>query len=148
MSSESTSVEARPQKIRRIAIPAAIVLVIVFTFVAVQLKNTPTGAYFRVSDQVAMVGLGILLALGVLRFTFPRLYADADKVEVRNIIGTTRYEWDTIQGFSFPDGAPWARLELPDDEYAPVMAIQANDGDYAIKAMRDLRALQRSVEAD
>lgn len=148
MSSEVTSVEARPQKIRRIAIPAAIVLLVVFTFVAVQLKETPTGAYFRVSDQVAMVGLGILLALGVLRFTFPRLYADADGVEVRNIIGTTRYGWDIVQGFSFPDGAPWARLELPDDEYAPVMAIQANDGEYAIKAMRELRALQRSVRAE
>ena len=45
---------------------------------------------------------------------------------------------------SFPDGASWARLELPDDEYLAVMAIQAVDGVRAVEAVRALRKLHRA----
>jgi hypothetical protein len=44
---------------------------------------------------------------------------------------------------SFPDGQPWARLELPSDEYVPIVAIQAADGELAVTAIRELRALHR-----
>jgi hypothetical protein len=140
------SVVVRPRKVRRVAIPAAVVLVVAFTVVAVLLRNTPTGVYFRISDQVAMAGLGVLLACGVLLLTRPRLKADMDGVEVRNIVTTQRYSWPLVQTISFPDGAPWARLELPEDEYVPVMAIQATDGAHAVEAMRHLRELRRRVE--
>lgn len=140
------SVVVRPRKVRQVAIPAAIVLVVVFAVVAVLLRNTPTGVYFRISDQIAMAGLGVLLACGVLLLTRPRLLADMDGVEVRNIVTTQRYSWPLVQAISFPDGAAWARLELPEDEYVPVMAIQSTDGDRAVQAMRDLRELRRRVE--
>jgi acyl-CoA synthetase (AMP-forming)/AMP-acid ligase II len=139
--------EARPRKARRVAVAAAVVLVVVFTVVAVLLRRTPTGVYFRFSDQVAMVLLGLLLAGAVLLFIRPRVRAIADGVEVRNVLTTRTVPWDLVLGVSFPDGAPWARLELPDDEYIAVMAIQAVDGQYAVEAIRSLRAVQAEHSA-
>ncbi|WP_309501050.1 PH domain-containing protein [Saccharopolyspora gloriosae] len=141
------TVTVRPVKIRRVVIPVAIVLVVVFTVVAVLLRNTPTGVYFRISDQVAMAGLGVLLACGALLLARPRLHADLDGIEVRNIINTHHYSWDEVYAISFPDGAAWARLELAHDEYASVMAVQSTDGAHAVQAMRDLRDLRRAVDA-
>lgn len=133
--------EARPRKSRRVAMASAVVLVAVFAVVAALLRRTPTGVYFRASDQVAMVLLGFLLAGAVLLFTRPRVRAGADGVEVRNVLTTRTVPWDLILRVSFPDGAPWARLELPDDEYIAVMAIQASDGRHALQAIRGLRAV-------
>jgi hypothetical protein len=133
--------QARPRKARHVAVAAAVVLVVVFTVVAVLLRRTPTGVYFRFSDQVAMVLLGLLLAGAALLFTRPRVRAVADGVEVRNVLTTRTVPWDLVLRVSFPDGAPWARIELPDDEYIAVMAIQAADGRYAVQAMRSLRAV-------
>ncbi len=133
--------EARPRKARRVAIAAAVVLVAVFAVVAALLRQTPTGVYFQLSDQVAMVLLGLLLAGAALLFARPRVRAGADGVEVRNLGGSRTLPWELVLRVSFPDGAPWARLELPDDEYIAVMAIQAADGRHAVQAIRALRAL-------
>jgi hypothetical protein len=133
--------EARSRKARRVAVASAVVLVVVFTVVAVLLRRTPTGVYFQLSDQVAMVLLGLLLAGAALLFTRPRVRAGADGVEVRNLFGSRTLPWEVVLRVSFPDGAPWARLELPDDEYIAVMAIQSVDGRHAVQAIRALRAL-------
>lgn len=137
----TTVFEARPRKARRIAIAAAVVLVAVFAVVGVLLRRTPTGVYFRPADQVAMVLLGLLLAGLALLFARPRVRADAQGVEVRNLLGTRTLPWELVLWVSFPDGDPWARLELPDDEYIAVMAIQSVDGRHAVRDIRALRAL-------
>ncbi len=139
--------EARPRKARRVAVAAAVVLVVVFVVVAVLLRQTPTGVYFRFSDQVAMVLLGLLLAGAALLFARPRVRAGADGVEVRNLFGSRTLPWGLVLRVSFPDGAPWARLELPDDEYIAVMAIQAADGRQAVQAIRALRAVHAEYTA-
>ncbi|TWG08294.1 PH domain-containing protein [Saccharopolyspora dendranthemae] len=141
------TVDVRPRKVRRVAIPLAILLVGVFALVGTLLRSTPTGVVFNVSDQIAMGFLGLLLASGVMLLTRPRLRADAEGLEVRNIIGTQRIPWQLVQGVTFPDGAPWARVELPEDEYVPIMAVQATDGNHAVTAMRELRELRRSIDA-
>jgi hypothetical protein len=135
----TTVFEARPRKARRIAMAAAVVLIAVFAVVGTLLRETPTGVYFRLSDQVAMVMLGLLLASAVLLFTRPRVRAGADGVEVRNLLATRMVPWELVLRVSFPDGAPWARIELPDDEYIAVMAIQSADGRHAVQAIRTLR---------
>ncbi|MBQ0926508.1 PH domain-containing protein [Saccharopolyspora endophytica] len=145
MSAEAVVV--RPRKVRRVAIPIAILLIVVFALVGTLLRNTPTGVVFNLSDQIAMGVLGLLLASGVMLLTRPRLRADADGLEIRNIIGTQRIPWQLVQGVTFPDGAPWARVELPEDEYVPIMAVQATDGDHAVTAMRSLRELRRTIDA-
>ncbi|MGH3915120.1 MAG: PH domain-containing protein [Pseudonocardiaceae bacterium] len=134
-------VDVRPRKARRVAVASAVLLIVVFTVIAVLLRRTPTGVYFRISDQVAMVVLGLLLAGAVLLFARPRVRAGAEGVEVRNLLGTRTLPWELVLRVSFPDGAPWARLELPDDEYIAVMAIQAADGRRAVEAIRALRAV-------
>jgi mannitol/fructose-specific phosphotransferase system IIA component len=133
--------EARPRKARRVAIAAAVLLIAVFSIVAVLLRQTPTGVYFQVSDQVAMVVLGVLLAGAALLFARPRVRAGDEGVEVRNVLTTRTVPWELILRVSFPDGASWARLEIPDDEYITVMAIQAADGQHAVQAIRTLRAV-------
>ncbi len=139
--------EARPRKARRVAVAAAVVLVAVFTVVATLLRQTPTGVYFQLSDQIAMVLIGLLLAGAALLFTRPRVRAGADGVEVRNLAGSQMLPWELVLRVSFPDGAPWARLELPDDEYIAVMAIQAADGRQAVQAIRALRAVHAEYTA-
>jgi hypothetical protein len=136
----TTVFEARPRKARRVAVAAAVLLVAVFTVVGALLRRTSTGVYFRLSDQVAMVVLGLLLAGAALLFARPRVRAGADGVEVRNLIATRTVPWELVLRVSFPDGAPWARIELPDDEYIAVMAIQSADGRRAVQAIRALRA--------
>ncbi|MGH3510765.1 MAG: PH domain-containing protein [Pseudonocardiaceae bacterium] len=135
----TTVFEARPRKARRVAVAAAVLLVAVFTVVGALLRRTSTGVYFRLSDQVAMVVLGLFLAGAALLFARPRVRASADGVEVRNLIATRMVPWELVLRVSFPDGAPWARIELPDDEYIAVMAIQSADGR---KAVQDIRALR------
>jgi hypothetical protein len=133
--------EARPRKARWVAIASAVVVVAVFTVVAVLLRSTPTGVYFRLSDQVAMMLLGLLLAGAALLFARPRVRASVQGVEVRNLLATRTVPWELVLRVSFPDGAPWARLELPDDEYIAVMAIQSADGRHAVRDIRALRAV-------
>ncbi|WP_018686099.1 PH domain-containing protein [Actinokineospora enzanensis] len=138
-------VTARPRRVRLVSGAFAVVFVAVFSVVAVLLRGSDTGAVFQVSDQVAMVGIGVLLACGVLWLTWPKVSADEGGVTVRNLLGGTRYPWASVERISFPDGAAWARLELPDDEYVPIMAVQAVDGPRAVSAIRDLRALHAAA---
>jgi hypothetical protein len=133
--------EIRPRRVRWVAWIAAIALFAVMVFVAVALRQVSTGVYFRTDDQVAMVVLGLLISLGVLMPTLARVRADADGVEVRNLLITRRLPWSEVLEVSFPDGSRWARLELADDEYLPVSAIQLVDGQHAVTAIGRLRAL-------
>ncbi|MTD55902.1 PH domain-containing protein [Amycolatopsis pithecellobii] len=142
------SVVIRPLRAAVMSIVLAVFLVIAFTVVAVLLRGSNTGAIFEVSDQVAMVGIGILLAGGALLFATPRVRADTEGVEVRNVIFLTRrYSWLDVIAVSFPDGASFARLELPEDEYCGVLAIQSVDRDRAVEAVRALRRLHKQAWA-
>ena len=133
----------RPYKVRRIAYPVAIALVVIFVVIAILLRSGSTGVQFGVSDQASIAAIGVVLALAALLCVRARVVADADGVEVRNLMFGQKVPWSVIRAVSFPDGAPWARLELPQDEYVPIVAIQAIDGERAVVAMRELRALHR-----
>ncbi len=137
----------RPHRVRVSAWIGAAATVAAFVVIAALLRTTDTGVYFRFADQVAMVLLGVLVAAGILLLARPRVRADARGVEVRNT-GVPRYlPWELVTAVSFPDGASWARLELPDDEYLPVMAVQVVDGRRAVAAMRQLRALHEAARS-
>jgi hypothetical protein len=138
----SAVVVVRPRKMLIAAWVGAVVTVGLFVAIAVVLRTDPTGVFFRFADQVALVLLGLFIAGGLLLFALPRVRADAEGIEVRNILVTRRLPWALVRRVSFPDGASWARLDLPDDEYLPVLAIQAADGQRAVDAITRLRALQ------
>lgn len=135
----------RPRRVRLFAGIVAMFFVAVFAVVAGLLKSGDTGVTFHTSDQVAMVGIGLFLAAAVLWLAWPVVRADDAGIEVRNLLGARRYSWAVVRQVSFPNGAWWARLELPYDEYLPMMAIQAIDGEQAVAAMRELRRLHREA---
>jgi hypothetical protein len=137
----------RPLRVRQVVVPVAVALVVVFVVVAVLLRNSQTGVHFSLADQVSMVLIGLVLGGAVLLLARPRVRADAEGVEVRTLLFGRRLAWSEVRGVSFPDGAPWARLDLPADEYIPVVAIQAADGERAVRAIRELRSLHRAARS-
>jgi hypothetical protein len=60
---------------------------------------------------------------------------------VRATILTRRVPWSEIVAVSFPDGAQFARLDLPDDEYLTIAALQAVDRGHAAQGVTALRRL-------
>jgi len=133
--------QVRPKRIQYVAYGAAAVIVVVHIAVGALLKVGATGVIFQTADQVAMAILGFILAGLVLLLTRPRLRAGAAGISVRNVLGDKLIPWPDVAGVSFPVGARWARIDLPDDEYVPAMAIQAVDKTHAVEAMDTLRAV-------
>ncbi|BDB60411.1 MULTISPECIES: PH domain-containing protein [Rhodococcus] len=135
--------EVRPEKMRRWVVVAAVVVMALHIFAALVLRGGgDTGVNLRVVDQIAILAIGVVLTGGVLLFTRPRLRAGADGVSVRNVVAERHIPWTDVRGLFFDHGAPWARLELPFDEYVPVVAIQARDGERAVDALELFRELE------
>ncbi|MGH3968117.1 MAG: PH domain-containing protein, partial [Mycobacterium sp.] len=121
--------------------PAAVVIAAAHIAVGLLLKVNSSGVIFKTADQVAIAALGIVIAGFVLLFARPRLRVGAAGLSVRNLFGYRLVPWPNVVGVSFPAGARWARIDLADDEYIPLMAIQAVDKDRAVDAMDTVRAL-------
>ena len=60
---------------------------------------------------------------------------------MRNLVNDKLIPWSDVVGVSFPQGARWARVDLPDDEYIALMAIQSVDKDRAVTAMEQVRTM-------
>ena len=119
----------------------AILIVTIHVVVSVLLTIRASGVIFRTYDRVAVVVLGLIVAGALLLFTRARVRAGESGVSVRNALGDRLIPWSEVVGVSFPAGKRWARRELPDDEYIPLVAIQSADKEHAVQAMRELRAL-------
>ena len=133
--------QVRPHLTPYFAYGAAIVILAAHVAIGVMLKASSTGVVFQTADQVAMVGLGVVIAGIVLLFARPRLRVGRSGLAVRNMLGEKLITWSEVADVSFPVGARWARVELADDEYIPLMAIQAVDKERAVAAMDNVRAL-------
>ncbi len=131
----------RPRRAVRTAWIVAVLLAAFFIVGGILLRTGSTGVEFRLADQIAMIGIGLIAAAAVLLLTRPRLRAGARGVSVRNILGDNEFPWEYIRGVSFPDRKSWARLELVDDDYVPLLAIRSNDKRYAAAALDRLREL-------
>lgn len=127
----------------------ATALVVVFSLVATSLHGATGDSMgtFQRGDQAAMIGLGVLGALGILLFTRPRVEADARGVRVRNVLGSYDLPWEVVRGVRFERGAPWASLELHDDDLVPMLALQAADRELAVAGVRALRRLHQERHA-
>lgn len=133
-----------PHRVRRLAIGSAGAVLVVFVALAFTVSGDRTGIYFRTQDQVAVVLFGVLLAGAILLLARPRLRVDTDGVGIRNVLGEQYFPWALVRGVSFPRTSAWARLELPDDEFVPIMAVRAGDGERAAVAIAALRELART----
>ncbi|MCK0175251.1 MULTISPECIES: PH domain-containing protein [Mycobacteriaceae] len=131
--------EIRPKLTPYFAYAAAALIVAVHVAVGLLLKVGSSGVIFQTADQVAIALVGCIIGAVVLLFARPRLRAGAAGVAVRNLWSDRVIRWADVEGVSFPRGARWARLDLPDDEYIPLMAIQSVDKLRAVEAMERLR---------
>lgn len=145
MTDDSWDAEFRPRTMSLIAVAVAALIAVAGIVVAV-LNDRSSGAILRPADQVAMAGLALLLAGSVLLLTRPRLKVGPRGMAVRLLVEYRLIPWSEVVDFSFPPGRRWARIDLPANEYVPVVAIQSIDRDRAVQAMdtvRDLMARYR-----
>jgi hypothetical protein len=145
---DTWDVQLRPHLTPYVAYAAAVVLVVAHIVIGLLLKLGSTGVIFQTSDQVAMAVLGVVLAGLVLLFARPRLRVGPAGLSVRNALSDRLVPWDEVVGVSFPVGARWARIDLADDEYVPLMAIQSVDKDRAVAAMDTVRSLVARYRPD
>ncbi len=144
----SWDIEVKPHLTPIFAYGAAALILAVHVVVGVLLKASSTGVIFRTADQVAIAALGAVIAAFVCLFARPRLRVGPAGVAVRNLFGYRLFPWNQVLGVSFHPGARWARLDLPDDEYIAVMAVQAADKRRAVESMDRVRALVRRYRPD
>jgi hypothetical protein len=138
----------RPHLTPYFAYGAAIVVVVAHIAVGFLLKIKSTGVVFQTADQVAFAILGVVIACAILLLTRSRLRVGPAGLSVRNVLGDKLVPWADVVDVSFPIGARWARVDLDDDEYIPVMAIQAVDKGRAVDAMDTVRALMSRYRQD
>jgi hypothetical protein len=127
---------------RVICAGAAAAVLTVLVVVGVLLKSSSTGVVsFSTADQVAMIGLGVLLAAGILLLGRPRVDADATGIRVRNILGSHDLPWTAVRSVRFDPKSAWASLLLVTGEEIAVLAVQSADAERAVTAVEGLRAL-------
>jgi hypothetical protein len=142
------AVSAVPRRLRILCAVAAAVVVVVMVVVGVLLKSSVTGVVtFRTSDQVAMVGLGLLMGAGILLLGRSSVDADVDGVRVRNILGRHELPWSAVKAVRFDRSSAWASLLLTNDDELAVLALQAGDRMRAVAAVEGLRALLAHAQA-
>ncbi|MDO5031530.1 PH domain-containing protein [Corynebacterium sp.] len=135
--------EAQSPYLRKVAIVWVILVMAAHLFMGFTVGLSFTGATVTEIDKFAFPGVGVVISvLSWLALTRPRLRANSDGVEVRNIVGSRFYPWQVIYGLSFPEGQRMARLELPEFEFVPVWALQAGDKDDVIAKVRRFRELE------
>lgn len=129
--------------LRRVAFVGVVVIMAAHIFTGVMVDVEFTGAAITTLDKLAFPAIGLILSVLLwLALSRPRVRANEDGVEVRNIIGTRFYPWVVVYGLSFPRGSRMARLELPDFEYVPLWAIQSGDKERAIESVKAFRRLE------
>jgi Bacterial PH domain len=133
--------EVKPHLTPYFAYAAAFLIAAAHIAVGFLLKIGSSGVIFRTADQVAIGLLGVIIGCLVLLFARPRLRVGPDGLAVRNLLAYRLIPWSDVIDVSFPRGARWARVDLPDDEYIPLMAIQSVDKERAVDAMDRVRAL-------
>jgi hypothetical protein len=134
--------QVRPRRITIYAAISASLVVAGMVVIGLLLLNSNEGVAFRTSDQVGLIGIGLILGGLIMTAARPRLRADKNGLWVRNILGEEFTPWSLVLRIAYPQGAPWAQLNMPDDEVKPVMAIQGMDRGRAVQALEAVRALQ------
>jgi|GEM_PF-1000856 len=134
--------QVRPRKITILASIAAFLVVAAMVVIGLLLRNSNEGVSFRVSDQIGLIGIGLVLGGGIMTVTRPRLRVDRNGLWVRNMLTEQFTPWSLVLRVAYPQGAPWAQVVMPDDELKPLMAIQAMDRTRAVRALEKVRELQ------
>jgi hypothetical protein len=143
-----TAATARPVKSARIAVVVAVLVAVIFLICAIILPDSNDGVSFNGADQFGIAGSGLLVALGILSLTRPRMRADAGGVDCRGFFGGYRHvDWDLVNRVDFPPKGRFARLVLPGDELVTLYAVQRGDTERSVAVMRQLRQLHAASQS-
>ena len=124
-------------------------VVAVMVVVAAGLKETTnTVVTYRTSDQFAMVGLGLVIAAGLVFLGRSRVDADASGVRGRNVVVHHELPWQAVRAVRFERKSAWASLLLENGDEVSLLAVQAVDGEHAVRAVEGLRALRTAARAN
>ena len=127
---------------------AGVVVVAVMVVVAAGLKETTnTVVTYRTSDQFAIVGLGLVIAAGLVFLGRSRVDADASGVRVRNVVVHHELPWQAVRAVRFERKSAWASLVLENGDEVSLLAVQAVDKEHAVRAVEGLRALRTAARA-
>jgi hypothetical protein len=129
---------------------AAVALVVfgALLVVALSLRTNSTGVIeFGPADQVAIAGLGAVLAAGVLFLGRSRVEADAEGVRILNVVVRHELPWQAVRAVRFDRKSAWASLLLENDDEVSVLAVQAADKERAVHAVEGMRALHAAARA-
>jgi len=138
----SAAISATPRTLRQLCAFAAVVVLAATAVVVITLPSSSTGVVrFAVVDQVALAGLGVILAAAVLMLGRPRIDADANGVRIQNLVGARTVPWSVVRAVRFERKSRWATLLLTNDDVVALFAVQAIDGERAVRATNGLRAL-------
>lgn len=122
------------------ALIALVMLVHIVMAVVVGIGDT--GVAITMADRMGFIGIGLIFSGACLLLLRPRVRVSAVGVEVRNIANAQFYPWDIIHGLSFPTQAQTARLELPDFEFVPMMAMHIRDRATIADTVENFRSLE------
>jgi hypothetical protein len=127
---------------------AAAVVVVVMVWVALALPSTTnTVVDYGPVDQVAMAGLGLVLAAGLLWLGRSRVDADPEGIRWRNVAIGHELPWTAVRSVRFDPKSPWATLLLRNGDEVTLFAVQAVDKEHAVAAVEGLRALLAAAHA-
>jgi cytochrome c biogenesis protein CcdA len=127
---------------------AGVVVLAVMVVVAAGLKETTnTVVTYRTSDQFAIVGLGLVIAAGLVFLGRSRADADAGGVRVRNVVVHHELPWQAVRAVRFERKSAWASLVLENGDEVSLLAVQAVDKEHAVRAVEGLRALRTAARA-
>src|SRR5699024_5476778 len=126
----------------RIAIIGVVVIMIIHIFMAIIVGVGDTGVTLASADQWSFIGM-VLLFSGVWLFLLRlRVRRAAHGDEVRFMAHAKFFAWQIIHGLSFPAKAKMARLELPDFEFVPMMALNIYDKETIAANVERFRLLE------
>lgn len=128
--------------LKKLAFAGVAVVMIVHIFMAIAVGIGDTGVTVTLADKLGFIGIGLLFSFVCLLLLRPRVRVNSTGVEVRNIANAQFYPWAIVHGLSFPSQARTARLELPDFEFVPMMAMHIRDKETIAETVEAFRALE------
>ncbi len=128
--------------LKKLAWILVVLVMAVHIFMAIVVAVGDTGVTVSSADQWSFIGIGLVFSFVALSLLRPHVKVNSQGVEVRNIVNGQFYPWEIIHGLSFPQEAKWARLELPDFEFVPMMALNIYDKKLIAQRVEDFRQLE------
>jgi hypothetical protein len=105
-------------------------------------------ARFTFFQKSTLVFVGLLAFACWFAIVRSRVTAHASGLTVVNGYRRRDFEWSQVVAVNLRRGAPWAGLDLSDGTSISMVAIQGSDGQRAVQAVRDLRALIHAHDPD